>query len=95
MRDAVVSNQLDVVTIARPFTIYPNIGNEIFDNGRPAFPTDTPKTGVKGIDGFMNIICYEAQIKRLGQGKPPDPELSAWSVFIKYVWLILLWKLGK
>jgi 2,4-dienoyl-CoA reductase-like NADH-dependent reductase (Old Yellow Enzyme family) len=89
MRDAVASNQLDVVGIARPFTIYPNIGHELFDNSRMTFPTDTQKTGVKGIDGFMNIIWYEAQIKRIGQGKTPDPGLSAWSVFLKYVWLIL------
>jgi 2,4-dienoyl-CoA reductase-like NADH-dependent reductase (Old Yellow Enzyme family) len=89
MRDAVASNQLDMVGIARPFTIYPNIGHELFDNSRMTFPTDTQKTGVKGIDGFMNIIWYEAQIKRIGQGKTPDPGLSAWSVFLKYVWLIL------
>lgn len=95
MRDAVAANQLDVVGIARPFTIYPNIANELFDNSRETFPTDIKKTGVKGIDGFMNIIWYEAQIKRLGQGKAPDTELSAWSVFLKYFWLIVLRKLGK
>lgn len=92
MRDAVTSDQLDVVGLARPFTIYPNFGHELFNNSRTSFPTDTQKTGVKGIDGFMNIIWYEAQIKRLGQGKAPDPGLSAWSVFLNYVWLILLSK---
>jgi 2,4-dienoyl-CoA reductase-like NADH-dependent reductase (Old Yellow Enzyme family) len=95
MRDAVAGNQLDVVGIARPFTIYPNIGNEIIDNTRSIFPTDTTKTGVKGIDGFMNIIWYEAQIKRIGKGKAPDPKLSAWAVFLKYFWLIVLHKLGR
>lgn len=94
MREAVASDQLDVVGIARPFTVYPNIGNEIFDNSRTSFPVDIQKTGVKGIDGFMSLIWYEAQIKRLGQGKAPDPGLSAWSVFLKYAWLILLSNLG-
>jgi 2,4-dienoyl-CoA reductase-like NADH-dependent reductase (Old Yellow Enzyme family) len=95
MRNAVASNQLDVVGIARPFTVYPNIGRELFDNSRSVFPTNTQKTGVKGIDGFMNIIWYEAQIKRLGQEKAPDPGLSAWSVFLKYVWLILERKFSR
>jgi len=95
MREAIASNQLDVIGIARPFTVYPNIANELFDNSRSDFPTDTTKTGVKGIDGFMNIIWYEAQIKRIGQGKMPDPGLSAWTVFLKYFWLIVLHKLGK
>jgi 2,4-dienoyl-CoA reductase-like NADH-dependent reductase (Old Yellow Enzyme family) len=94
MRDAVSSDQLDVVGIARPFTVYPNIGNEIFDNSRTSFPVDFQKTGVKGIDGFMNLIWYEAQIKRLGQGKAPDSKLSPWSVFLNYAWLILLNKLS-
>lgn len=89
MRDAVASDQLDVVGIARPFTVYPDIASEIFDGSRAEFPVENTKTGVKAIDGFMNLIWYEAQIKRLGQGKKPDPRLSAWSVFFKYVWLIL------
>ncbi|TXF90769.1 NADH:flavin oxidoreductase/NADH oxidase family protein [Neolewinella aurantiaca] len=94
MRDAVASDQLDVVGIARPFTIYPNIGNDIFEGNRAEFPTDTTKTGVKAIDGFMNIIWYEAQIKRIGQGKAPAPQLSAWTVFLKYFWLIIKHKIG-
>lgn len=94
MRDAVSSDQLDVVGIARPFTVYPNIGNEIFDNSRTSFPVEIQKTGVKGIDGFMSLIWYEAQIRRLGQGKAPDPKLNAWSVFLRYAWLILLSKFG-
>jgi len=92
MRDAVSSNQLDVVGLARPFTIYPKIGHDIFSSTRSTFPTEHQKTGVKGIDGFMNLIWYEAQIRRIGQGKPPDSGLSAWSVFLRYIWLILLSK---
>ena len=51
------------------------------------------KTGVKAIDGMMNIIWYESQIKRIGQGKKTNPELSGWSVFFKYLWLIIEQKL--
>lgn len=93
MRDAVSSDQLDVVGLARPFTIYPNISNDIFSASRTSFPTDIQKTGVKGIDGFMSLIWYEAQIRRLGQGKGPDAKLNAWLVFVRYVWLILERKL--
>jgi len=89
MQDAVSSNKLDIVGIARPFTIYPNIGNEIFDESRVNFSTEIKTTGVKGIDSLMNIIWYESQIKRIGKGKKPDPTLSAWTVFMKYIWLIM------
>ena len=95
MKDAIASNQLDIIGIARPFAVYPNIGNEIFNKSRINFNTKIKKTGVKGIDGAMNIIWYESQIKRLGKGKVPKPDLNPWLVFIKYSWLILEKKLSK
>ncbi|MHA7943892.1 NADH:flavin oxidoreductase/NADH oxidase family protein [Formosa sp. 3Alg 14/1] len=93
MQDAVGSNQLDIIGVARPFAVFPNMGNEIINESRSNFNTDIKKTGVKGIDGSMNIIWYETQIKRLGQGKQPNPNLSAWSVFLNYAWLIIEQKL--
>jgi 2,4-dienoyl-CoA reductase-like NADH-dependent reductase (Old Yellow Enzyme family) len=95
MKEAIASNKLDVVGIARPFAVYPNIGNEIFNESRLNFNTEIRKTGVKGIDGAMNIIWYESQIKRLGKGKVPIPDLNPWYVFLKYSWLILEHKLTK
>ena len=93
MRSAIASNQLDIIGIARPFAVFPNIGNEIFNESRANFTTKIKKTGVKAIDGIMNIIWYESQIKRIGQGKKTNPELSGWSVFFKYLWLIIEKKL--
>ena len=95
MKDAIVSNQLDIIGIARPFAVYPNIGNEIINESRMNFNTEIKKTGVKWIDGVMNIIWYESQIKRLGKGKVPKPDLNPWAVFLKYFWLILEQKLKK
>ena len=93
MQDAVASNQLDIIGIARPFALFPNIGNEIVNASRLSFITNIKKTGVKALDGMMNIIWYEAQIKRIGQGKKPNPDLSGWSVFFNYAWLIVEQKL--
>ena len=95
MKDAIVSNQLDIIGIARPFAVYPNIGNEIINESRTNFNTEIKKTGLKGIDGAMNIIWYESQIKRLGKGKVPKPDLNPWAVFLKYFWLILEQKLKR
>ncbi len=95
MKDAIASNKLDIIGLARPFTVYPNIGNEIFKENRINFNTEIKKTGVKAIDGAMNIIWYEAQIKRLGKGKSPKPNLNPWLVFLMYSWLILERKLTR
>ncbi|WP_299709028.1 NADH:flavin oxidoreductase/NADH oxidase family protein [uncultured Tenacibaculum sp.] len=95
MQEAIASEELDVVGLARPFTLFPNIGNEILEESRTNFGVNINKTGVKGIDGMMNIIWYEAQIKRLGLGKKPNLKLSAWSVFFNYLFLIFKFKLTR
>lgn len=95
MKDAITSNQLDIIGIARPFAIFPNIGNEILNESRLNFSTEIKRTGVKAIDGAMNIIWYESQIKRIGEGKTPNIKLSGWIVFLKYAWLILEQKIMK
>ncbi|SNR15928.1 NADH:flavin oxidoreductase/NADH oxidase family protein [Tenacibaculum jejuense] len=95
MQEAIASEELDVVGLARPFTLFPNIGNEILEESRSNFGVNINKTGVKGIDGMMNIIWYEAQIKRLGLGKKPNLKLSAWSVFFNYLFLIFKFKLTR
>jgi 2,4-dienoyl-CoA reductase-like NADH-dependent reductase (Old Yellow Enzyme family) len=93
MKDAIASNQLDIIGMARPFVLFPDIVNEIINESRSNFTTKINKTGVRAIDGAMNIIWYESQIKRMGKGKNPNPDLSGWSVFLQYLWLIFEQKL--
>ncbi len=88
MHEALETGDLDVVGLARPFVMYPKIGHEIIEKSRENFHTSPSKSGVKAIDGFMNIIWYEAQIKRIGEGKEPKHKLGAWGVFFKYALLI-------
>jgi len=93
MEEAVASNKVDVIGIARPFALFPYIAHDIFSGKSPSFHTQIQKTGMKAIDGSMNIIWYEAQIKRLGKGKKPNPKLNPWIVFFTYVWIILMKKM--
>ena len=92
MQEAVASNTVDLIGMARPFTLFPNLANDIFSGKSTSFHTQIQKTGIKAIDGSMNIIWYESQIKRLGNGKKPNLKLSPWVVFFNYAWLILLKK---
>lgn len=85
MDEAVASNKLDMVGIARPFCVYPDLANDIFNGVRESFPIKIQTTGVGAIDQHMELIWYEAQIWRLSGGKQPKPELGAWSVFFKYM----------
>jgi 2,4-dienoyl-CoA reductase-like NADH-dependent reductase (Old Yellow Enzyme family) len=95
MEEAIASNDLDIVGIARPFAVFPNLVNDLFTKKQSNFSTDIQKTGVKGIDGSMNIIWYEAQLKLIGTGKTPNPKLNPWRVFFKYVSLIIEHKIRR
>tara|TARA_B110000090_G_C13374374_1_gene443339 strand:- start:624 stop:1838 length:1215 start_codon:yes stop_codon:yes gene_type:complete len=95
MEEAIASNDLDIVGIARPFAVFPNLVNDLFTKKQSNFSTDIQKTGVKGIDGSMNIIWYEAQLKLIGTGKTPNPKLNPWRVFFKYALLIIEHKIRR
>ncbi len=81
MEKAITEGALDIVGIARPFTLYPDLSNRIFDGTLTHLDIPTPKTGLKMFDtsGFIDILWHEIHIQRLGEGKKPNPQLSAYS----------------
>ena len=49
MEEALDANQLDVIGIARPFAVLPNLPNEIFNNSRKRYNYNKSKSRRKGI----------------------------------------------
>ena len=84
MDEAIAQEKVDLIGLARPFALYPNLPKELFAAKRISTPISTPKTGIEILDksGFIEIKWYEMQIHRLGKGKEPDPNLSAYSVML-------------
>ncbi len=82
MENAIADGELDVVGIARPFTLYPDLVNRIFEGNLTYLDVPIPKSGFKRLDssGFVDITWHEIHIRRLGEGKSPNPKLSAYSV---------------
>lgn len=73
MESAINSESLDVVGLARPFAVKPDLPNEIL-SGRNFVSTVQPiKTGLKKLDAMamMEISWYTNQIIRIGEGKAP------------------------
>jgi hypothetical protein len=83
MEKAIVAGDLDVVGIARPFTLYPDLPNRIFQNELNRLDVPIPKTGISFLDdsGFVDIKWHEIQIHKMGKGEKPNPKLSAYAVF--------------
>ena len=79
MEKALEDGNLDFVGLARPFCLYPNLVNQIFDGSVKIFETPIPKIGIKFLDklGGVELPWYELQIQRIGKGKSPKINLLA------------------
>ena len=96
MDQALKDGHLDVVGLARPFCLFPNLANQIFDGSVKRFDTPIPQIGVKFLDqlGGVELPWYELQIQRIGKGKSPKTNLlgilAFWfnlkSLFVKSFW---------
>ena len=82
MERAIQQNKLDIIGLARPLTLFPNLPNQIFEGKVKNVKLPTLKTGIKtlGSNGFIEIKWHEMQIHRLGRNKNPKPNLSPYSV---------------
>jgi len=84
MEKALEDYNLDFVGLARPFCLYPNLANQIFDGSVKRFETPTPRTGIKLLDklGSIELYWYELQIQRIGNGRSPKTNLLAILAFL-------------
>jgi 2,4-dienoyl-CoA reductase-like NADH-dependent reductase (Old Yellow Enzyme family) len=97
MEKALEDGNLDVIGLARPFCLYPNLANQIFDGSVKQFDTPTPRIGIKFLDklGGVELPWYELQIQRIGKGKFPKKNLSGILAFwfsLKTLFLKSFWK---
>jgi 2,4-dienoyl-CoA reductase-like NADH-dependent reductase (Old Yellow Enzyme family) len=79
MEDAIAGGELDMIGLGRPFCLYPNLAQDIFDGKEPFFETPLPTIGIKFLDkiGRVKLPWYELQIQRIGKGKNPKHNLGA------------------
>ncbi|WP_421378013.1 NADH:flavin oxidoreductase/NADH oxidase family protein [Bacillus salacetis] len=81
MTDAIVQGEIDMVGIAKPLALIPDLPNRIFQGTYETIQLKPMKTGLKPLDkaaSMLEIIWYEQQLARMGKGKPPKPGHSVW-----------------
>ena len=84
MEDALAGGKLDMIGLGRPFCLYPNLAQDIFDGKETRFDTPVPTIGIELLDkmGGVELPWYELQIQRLGKGKNPKPNLAGIWAFL-------------
>jgi 2,4-dienoyl-CoA reductase-like NADH-dependent reductase (Old Yellow Enzyme family) len=81
MQAALDSDACDMIGLARPLAVSPNVANKLLEDESYRIELQRPTTGVKAVDTMtmLDITWYEFQLARMGNGKSPKPKLSAWS----------------
>ncbi|AFU19693.1 NADH:flavin oxidoreductase/NADH oxidase family protein [Actinobacillus suis] len=87
MEKAIESNEVDLIGIAKPFAILPNLPNRIFAGNYQTLDLKPIRTGVKKIDDLLGSMIemgwYMYQMALISQGKASKPQYSAWWILLK------------
>jgi 2,4-dienoyl-CoA reductase-like NADH-dependent reductase (Old Yellow Enzyme family) len=87
MAEAVVSGGIDLVGLARPLCIDPDLPKKIL-SGEDYVSTIKPlTTGVKLLDSLalLEVTWYEQQLAYIAKGKPTQPNQSVWFSLAKTI----------
>ena len=86
MEEAVANGEIDMVGIARPFALVPDLANRIFNGSYETVHARPIRTGIKRIDksaSLLEIGWYEQQLARMGKSKSPNPDHNVWISLIQ------------
>lgn len=90
MNDALTSGDLDLVGVARPFALVPDLPNQIQNKTYKTVELKAIRTGVNAIDakmgGILEMGWYMYQMKRIGSGSKPCKCVTAWNILLRTVW---------
>lgn len=79
MNQAIESGAIDIAGIARPLAMEPHLAKRLIGDANARIDMKPVKTGIAMLDrlGVLEIGYYSLQLKRIGEGKEPDKNLSA------------------
>ena len=79
------NNEVDIIGIARPFSIAPDAGARILKHGTLEDLPALPRTGASLIDAYLQVGWHQLLITEIakGQRKPSETSLNPYLAFIK------------
>lgn len=80
MNQALESGAVDLIGLARPLAVEPDLPARLLAGTATESRLVPPRVGIKDLDSLLQIVWYQAQLQRIGQGREPDMRLSPWWV---------------
>lgn len=82
MNAALESGATDVIGLARPLAVDPDLLGRLVRGETDAATQHTLHTGVRLFDDLLQLQWYQRQLARMGAGHEPDPKLGRWSTIL-------------
>jgi 2,4-dienoyl-CoA reductase-like NADH-dependent reductase (Old Yellow Enzyme family) len=83
MNDAISGGATDVVGLARPLAVEPDLPGQLARGEVEAATPDHVHVGVRLLDDVLQVEWYQRQLTRMGDGHEPDPRLGHWSTILR------------
>ena len=78
MCDALRADALDVIGLARPLALEPDLSRRLLDGTADA-AVPSPPFRFGRFSGLVDLAWHGDQLRAIARGKTPDPRRSAWS----------------
>lgn len=101
MAKAISQEAADLVGLARSLAVQPDFSKRLLAGEPVESLVKRVTTGYRGIDRMLmlDVTWYENQLARMGNGKAPDPNMSAWKsafqTFTKAGWKMFRMRRAK
>jgi 2,4-dienoyl-CoA reductase-like NADH-dependent reductase (Old Yellow Enzyme family) len=86
MKEALEEGAIDLIGIARPLAVEPDLPARILASNANALPAVQHKVGIEMFDGFVELMWHTQQLHRMGNGYEPDPKRGAWQTLLQGLW---------
>jgi tRNA-dihydrouridine synthase len=85
MNDALASGATDVIGIARPFAVVPELAGELVTGSAVEAPDFRPGIGIRLVDDVLQLVWFQRQMERWSLGLDADPVLGSWGVLARHL----------
>ena len=85
MSDALSSGAIDVVGLARPLAVEPDLAGRLLSGAADRAAPVRLHTGIASVDAALTGAWFQVQLERLASGAQADPKLGRWPALAWYV----------